>query len=225
MGIIMNDKLIIIGIGEIANIAYEYFSEDSMYDIKGFAVNSQYKKVDVFRGLPVFDVEKLKNIYSPKECKIFVAMGNGKLNYERTSMFYRIKEQGYTFANYISSNAFIWKNVSIGENCFILENNVLQPFVSIGDNVFIWSGNHIGHQTHIANNCFITSHVVISGMCNIGENTFIGVNSSVSEYINIAKDNYIAMATVINKNTKENSIYKGNPAQTFDVTAKEYCEV
>lgn len=221
----MSDKLILIGTGEIANIAYEYFMKDSPYEIMGFAVNSEYKTTNKFRNLPVYCVENLSNEYPPESCKVFIAMGNGRLNYDRTHMYNVMKKKGYTCASYINSHSIIWHNVILGENCFILEQNVLQPFTTIGNNVFMWSGNHLGHQSHIRDNCFISSHVVISGMCEIGENTFMGVNSSVAHSVKIAKDNYIAMGAAINKNTKENSIYRGNPAQTFDITAKEYCGV
>ena len=52
-----------------------------------------------------------------------------------------------------------------GDNCFILEDNTVQPFVTIGNNVTLWSGNHIGHDSVIEDDCFISSHVVVSGTC------------------------------------------------------------
>ena len=55
-----------------------------------------------------------------------------------------------------------------GDNCFILEDNTIQPFVSIGNNVTLWSGNHIGHDSTIDDHCFIASHVVVSGHVRVG---------------------------------------------------------
>ena len=55
-----------------------------------------------------------------------------------------------------------------GDNCFILEDNTVQPFVRIGSNVTLWSGNHIGHDSTIGDHCFISSHVVVSGHVDIG---------------------------------------------------------
>ena len=79
-----------------------------------------------------------------------------------------------TPASYVSPRAFVWRNVKLGEHCFIFENNVLQPFVNIGDNVVLWSGNHIGHHSKIGDHCFVSSHVVVSGFCDIGANCFLG---------------------------------------------------
>ncbi|MCV3429706.1 acetyltransferase [Campylobacter lari] len=218
-------KLIIIGTGETANLAYEYFTYDSDYEVIAFAVNKSYRKEDSFKSLPVINLEDIELKYNKDEIFLFVALASEKLNYNRAKIYNYCKKKGYRFASYISSKAFIWHNVEIGENCFILENNTLQPFTKIGNNVTLWSGNHIGHQTQIEDNVFITSHVVISGFCTIGENTFIGVNSSIADNIKIAKNNFIALGTVINKNTEENKIYRGNPAEPSKISAKKFCKV
>lgn len=221
----MNKKIVIIGIGETANLAYEYFTYDSDFDVVAFAVDGEYIQQDTFKNLPVVSIDEIVTLYPSHLYYVFVAFGSGELNYQRTKMYHRIKALGYKCASYISKQAFVWHNVEIGENCFILEDNTLQPFTKIGNNVIMWSGNHIGHQSKICDNCFITSHVVISGFCEIGENTFIGVNSSVADGIKIAKDNFIAMSSSINKNTLENSIYRGNPSIIAPISAKKFCRV
>lgn len=218
-------KLVIIGTGEISKVVSEYFQKDSTYEIVAYAENNDYIKKDSFNNLKIFPLETIEDFFSPLECEIFVALGNGQLNYCRTKIYNYVKKLGYKCASYISSRAFVWDNVPIGENCLILENNVIQPYTAIGNNVFMWSGNHLGHSSQINNNCFISSHVVISGMCIIGENTFIGVNSTIADNITIGRDNYIAMATAINKNTDDNSIYKGNPPVCMPIGAKEFCKV
>lgn len=221
----MNKKLIIIGTGETANLAYEYFTQDSDYEVAAFAVNREYRREDIFRNFPVVDFEGVEKSFPPAEFEAFVAMGSGELNYARTRMYQQTKSKGYRLTSYVSSRAFVWHNVIIGENCFILENNTLQPFTSVGNNVVMWSGNHLGHQSVIQDNCFITSHVVISGYCEIGHNTFIGVNASIADNVKVAPDNFIAMGCVINKNTEENKIYKGNPAAAASISAKYFCNV
>lgn len=224
-GVRKDKKLFIVGAGEIANIAHEYFLYDSSYEVVGFAVNKEFINQDSFKGLPVIPIENVLEIYNPDNYYAFVAFGNGMLNYQRTRMYKYLKSIGYKFASYISSRAFVWNNVKIGENCFILEDNTLQPFVEVGNNVVVWSGNHLGHSSVIKDNCFITSHVVISGLCEIGENTYMGVNSAIADRLVIAKDNYIAMGAMVNKSTAENSIYTGNPAQASKVSAKRFCKV
>ena len=54
-----------------------------------------------------------------------------------------VKKKGFQLS-YISTKAFVGVLPNL-ENCFILENNVIQHGVTIGNNVTLWSGNHIGH--------------------------------------------------------------------------------
>jgi sugar O-acyltransferase (sialic acid O-acetyltransferase NeuD family) len=201
-------KVIIVGIGETGLIAYEYFQFDSCYEVVAFSANEEYITEPIINELPVVPFETLEEKYTLDEYEVYVAISSGKLNRNRTKVYNEIKEKGYKCASYISSRAFVWQNVEIGENCFIFEDNTLQPFVKIGNNVTLWSGNHIGHNTTIKNNCFISSHCVISGFCEIGENSFLGVNCTIEDNIKIAKDNFIGAGTLIQKDTNEKDFYQ-----------------
>jgi sugar O-acyltransferase (sialic acid O-acetyltransferase NeuD family) len=219
------NKLIIIGTGETALLAYEYFSKDSNMQVTAFAVHSAYKKIDKLCGLPVIELETIAESHPPTDTIVFVALSSTHLNRDRKKLYLNLKRQGYSFASYISSQAFVWDNVEIGDNCFILENNVLQPFTRIGNNVTLWSGNHIGHRTVVKDHAFISSHCVISGFCEIGEFSFLGVNASVGDNLTIAADNFIGMGSVVNKNTEANGLYVGNPAVRHKLEAKRFCKV
>jgi sugar O-acyltransferase (sialic acid O-acetyltransferase NeuD family) len=201
-------KLVIIGLGETADIAYEYFTCDSDFEVAGFSVDRAYMDKPEFHGLPVVPLEEIEEHFPPAAYQAFVAVSSTKLNRVRTRLYREVKERGYVCASYISSRAFVWRNAEIGENCFIFEDNTIQPFVKIGNNVILWSGNHIGHNTVIRDNCFIASHVVVSGFCDIGENCFLGVNSTVINNITVAKDCFIGAGALIQKNTEEGKVYQ-----------------
>ena len=206
-------KLVIVGDGETAELAYEYFTHDSPHDVVAFCVEQAYRtKAELF-GLPIVDFEEIGRLYSPSAYSAFVAISYTQLNRVRTRLYRAMKEKGYALVSYVSSRAFVWRNVTIGENCLIMENNVLQYSVRVGDNVVLWSGNHVGHQTAIGDNVFVSSHVVISGYCNIGENCFLGVNSCIANNVVIGKDCLVAMGSVVSKNTEAGKVYAGNPAR------------
>ncbi|MDR5702653.1 MAG: acetyltransferase [Thermofilaceae archaeon] len=210
---IKTTKLVIVGDGETAGIAYEYFTHDSPYEVVAFSVEEKYLKKKELFGLPVVPFEELEYVFSPSHHKVFVAISYTQLNRVRTKLYHKVKKKGFACVSYVSSKAFVWKNVEIGENCFIFENNVLQYHVKIGNNVILWSGNHIGHRTTIGDNCYISSHVVISGFCEIGENCFFGVNSCVADHVKIARDCVIGAGAVVLKDTEERKVYIGNPAK------------
>jgi len=222
---IKSKKLVIVGVGNIAISAYEYFSFDSFYEIVAFSINKNFIKDSKFINLPIVPLEDIENYFDTINYEIFVAIGDSHLNKDRERVYKFLKEKNYKFANYISSKAFVWRDVKIGENCFILENNVIQHGVEIGNNVTLWSGNHIGHFAKILDNCFITSHVVISGYSVIGKNCFIGVNASISNNIEIGEFNFIGLGAIINKSTEENSLYFSVPSEKSKVSAKRFCKI
>jgi len=183
-----NEKLIIVGDGEFAMIAYEYFTYDSPYEVVAFSAEKNFIKHPELNGLPVIPFEDLENVFDVNKFKVFIAITFTQLNRVRTRLYNEAKRKGFSFASYISSKAFVWKNAELGENTFIFENNVIQPFTKIGNNVILWSGNHLGHRSEIKDHCYISSHVVISGYCEIGESCFLGVNSTLANNIIIDRD-------------------------------------
>lgn len=210
-------RIVVVGDGETAELAYEYFTHDSTYEVVAFSVETAYLKRTTLFDLPVVPFEQLETLYPPSEYPVFVAISYTKLNRVRARLYLDAKARGYRFVSYVSSRAFVWRNVRIGENCFILEHNVLQYSVTIGNNVVLWSGNHIGHQTTVCDHCFVSSHVVISGYCEVGEYCFMGVNSCVANNVKIARNCLIGMGAVVNRDTQEGRVYPGSRAQASGV--------
>lgn len=206
------EKIVIVGDGETAGLAYEYFTYDSPHEVVAFSVENKYLKQTALFQLPVVAFEELEELYDPASYKIFVAISYTQLNRIRTRLYRQARDRGYSFVSYISSKAFVWRNAVVGENCFILEHNIIQYGVKIGNNVTMWGANHVGHGSTIKDNCFITGHVVISGHCEIGESCFLGANSCVGDNLKVAADCVIGAGAVVLKETEPRKVYRGNPA-------------
>jgi sugar O-acyltransferase (sialic acid O-acetyltransferase NeuD family) len=200
-------QLIIVGDSAFAEVAYEYFTHDSDYQVVAFSVERAYRNRETLFGLDVVPLEELDAHYSPTDHDVFVAIVYTQLNRLRVRLCQSVKTKGYKLARYVSSKAFVWHNVTLGENCFVFEDNTVQPFVKIGDNVVLWSGNHIGHHSVIRDNVFISSHVVISGFVDVGENGFLGVNAAIGNNLKIAKDNWIGPGVTITKDTEPGNMF------------------
>ena len=152
--------------------------------------------------------EELERHYDPATHSAHAALVYTQVNRLRRRLTAAAKAKGYALASYVSSRAFVWRNVELGEHCFIFEDNTVQPFVKVGANVIMWSGNHIGHHSTIRDNVFIASHAVISGTCDIGENSFIGVNATLANDITIGADNWIGPNVVITRDTDPNTTWR-----------------
>jgi sugar O-acyltransferase (sialic acid O-acetyltransferase NeuD family) len=210
----MPERIVIVGAGEQADIAYEYFTHDSPHEVVAFAVEAAYLEVPEHEGLPVIALEELPERFPPSRHQAFVAIAAQQLNRVRRRLFDHVKAQGYTCASFVSPHAFVWRNVTIGENCFVFEHNVLQHHVTIGDNCVLWSGNHLGHRTVVEEDVFMASHVVVSGYCRIGARSFVGVNSTFGDGLSIAEDSVIGAGAVVVRSIEEpRGVHVGNPAR------------
>jgi len=208
-------KLVIVGDSAFAEIAFEYFTWDSPYQVAAFAVERQYVTRTEFLGVPVVAFEDVQGMYAPAEHHFFAALVYTQQNKLRTRLYRAAKEKGYKPASYISPHAFIWRDVQIGEHCFIFEHNVIQPRVTIGNNVILWSGNHVGHHSSVNDNCFISSHVVVSGFCTIGESCFMGVNATVANNITIGNHVLVGAGALVLSDVPHRKVVAGkwhNPA-------------
>lgn len=215
------EKVIIFGIKDFAELAHYYLTHDSSCEVIGFTVHRKYlPESKTFRDLPVVPFEEIASIYSPKEYSMFAPLSPKSMNRLRASVYNEIKAKGYKCISYISSKATIFEN-AIGDNCFILEDNTIQPFTSIGNNVVLWSGNHIGHHGQIKDHAFFTSHVVLSGHCIVEPYCFFGVNSTIHDGIHIAEGTLVAMSASIIRNTEPWGVYKGIPAMKGNISSKD----
>lgn len=223
----MKKKLLIFGAGETATIAAEFFLADTREVLAGFVVDDIFWTENMTQhGYPVYPISQIRDSFSTKKYKFFVALSYGELNRQRLKAFNLIDALEFEITSYISSNAMIWRTSEIGRNCMIFEGNNIQHRAKIEDNVILWSGNHIGHGSTIGNSVYISSHACIAGEVDIRDRSFIGVNSTIIDKVAVKEDCFITAGTLINKSTKPNSIYSGNPGvRNEKVTAKKFFKV
>ncbi|WP_395757185.1 acetyltransferase [Achromobacter sp. EB05] len=199
--------IVIFGTGDIAELAHFYFSEDAQRQVVAFTVDREYLGDGRFCGRPVIAFDEITRAYPPDSYEMFIALSYSGLNQLRKAKFLAAQGLGYTLASYVSSRCTYLSKQPPGQNCFILEDNTIQPFVVIGDNVTLWSGNHIGHHSSVGSHCFLASHVVVSGGVNIGERCFIGVNATLRDHITIGENCVIGAAVTLLADAAPEGVY------------------
>src|SRR4051794_13308005 len=179
--------LVVFGTGQIAELAEFYFAYDGDCRVVAFTVDGAYLREDHFLGRPVVPFESVAELFRPESFGMFVAVSYAKVNALRTEKVAAARTLGYGLASYLSSRATVFRDFELKENCFILEDNTIQPFASIGANVTLWSGNHIGHHSVVEDDVFVASHVVVSGGVHIGRGSFVGVNVTLRDGVKIGQ--------------------------------------
>lgn len=216
------EKVVIFGLEDNALLAHYYLTHDSDHEVVAFSVTEEFMpKMATFNKLPIVQFEKIENEFPPSEFKFFAPMTYRNMNSVRSSIYSRIKRKGYKFVSYINSSTTLSENSVVGENCFILENNTIQPFVKIKNNVVIWVGNYIGHHSLIKSHTFFASHVVLAGNCTVEPYCFFGVNSTIRDNLSIAKGSLIGMSACVTHNTEPWGVYTGVPAKKGKIPSKK----
>lgn len=213
--------VVLFGTGDFARIAHVYLTEDSPHDVAAFTVDEAYIEQPTLLGKPVVPFERLTETHPPDQYSMYVAIGFSGVNRVRREIYERVKSLGYELISYVSSEAHLVTGVEIGDNCFIFEANVIQPFVRIGNDVVLWSGNHIGHDSTIGDHCFIASHVVVSGNCTIGDSCFIGVNATFRDGVTVGRECVIGAGALIMKDTAPGDVYSVRGTQPSDTKSWE----
>jgi sugar O-acyltransferase (sialic acid O-acetyltransferase NeuD family) len=209
-------KVVIFGSSDIADVVYYYLTRDSEHEIVAFTVDGDYLTADTFQGLPMVPYEKLAEYYPPDRYQLFIAISYLRVNQLRKQKYLDAKQRGYKFISYVSSKAF-YHHTPVGENSFITERNLIQPFVSIGNNCILLGANYIGHHSVINDHCFISSDVSIGGGVTVGESTFIGLNATIRNSISIGKENIIGAGSIILTDTEDRAVYSPGGTPKFAV--------
>jgi acetyltransferase-like isoleucine patch superfamily enzyme len=199
-------RLVIFGTGDIARLANFYFTRDSPHEVVAFTVDAEYRRGDSFEGLPLVDSSEVVSRFPPGEHEMFVAISYARMNQIRAAKYAQMKSAGYRLVSYVSSRCSYLSDHPPGDNCFILEDNTIQPFVRIGNDVTL---------------CFLTSHVVVSGNVRVRPYCFIGVNATIRNSIEIAPATLVGAGAVIMKNTREKGVYLPQRAERFSKSSDE----
>ena len=213
-------KIIIFGTGELAQRIF-YYLRDSEDKVVAFSANESNIDSNELLGLPVVAFENIEEKYSPEEFSMFIALAYSDMNKKRAKFFDEAKSKGYELYSYVHPSTKIWDEFEMGENCFILAENIIQPFVKIGDNVLIGCNNLISHNTVIENNCFLTSNITLGGHITVGSNSFIGLSATINQRIKIGKECIIGAGTLITKDVNDKEVYAENSSKKLPQSSDE----
>lgn len=214
-------RVVLFGTGDFARVARIYLDADSPHEVVAYTVHERFIGETELDGLPVVSFEELERTHPPGDHSMFVAIGFSRVNQARAEIYAECKRRGYELITYVNSNASRYGPIEIGDNCFVFEQNVIQPRVSIGNDVILWSGNHIGHDSAIGDHCFVASHAVVSGNVTIGEFCFVGVNATFRDGVHVAPRCVIGANALIMKDTVEGGVYAVRGTEPRDVKSWE----
>lgn len=151
----------------------------------------------------------------PYPLSVVLAIGKPKI---LKAVFLKITNPLIEFPNIIAPDASILDidNFSMGKGNILCSFSSMSCNVRLGDfNVF---NNRVslGHDIRVGDfNSFMTASRISGGTC-VGTLNFFGVAAVVLPGVKVSRETTIGANSVVMRNTKDNSVYIGNPAKKFD---------
>jgi sugar O-acyltransferase (sialic acid O-acetyltransferase NeuD family) len=218
-------KVVLFGSEKMAQLCHFFLTHDSAYEVVAFTIDGRYIKSNALWGLPLVAFEDIQHSYPPDDYAMFIAVGYQKLNTLRADRYREAREKGYEMITYVSSKCNLWGEVTIGDNCFISENTVMNPWAVIGNNVIIRNTVFIGHDASIGDHCWISNHSSINGHVTIEPYCFIGSNTTVRDKVTIRKECLIGAGSVILSDTQEKEVYISKPAELYPLDSARFVQL
>lgn len=178
--------IVFFGTGHSAEVAKVYLDKYSDHRVVGFTVDPQYATTDTFLGLPLVPWDRLEAMFPPTAVELLGPISYARMNEFRRDRYREGKSRGYRYASFIHPDCHIHA-AEIGEHCFILEANIIEPFVRIGSNLVMWGACHVGHHAVIGHDCFISANSVIGGRDRIGDRCFLGAGVYIPPDVTIGE--------------------------------------
>jgi UDP-3-O-[3-hydroxymyristoyl] glucosamine N-acyltransferase len=201
--------LVIFGTGYSAEVAKVYLERYSRHRIVGFTVDAPYTTSGSFHGIPIVAWDRLEQVFPPGQVELLGPISYHRMNEFRRDRFREGKARNYRFASFIHPESNI-NTQDIGEHCFFLERNIVEPFAKIGDNVVMWGGCHIGHHVVIGDDCFLSGDVTLGARTRIGERCFLAARSAVAVDITIGDTCILGFGVAVQQDLASGSVVANN---------------
>ena len=219
----MNHRIVIYGNGDVASVAVCYFRHDSPHDVVALTVDRTVITTGTLLDIPVIPFDEIEAHFPPQEYKMHVAIGFAGMNILRAKKYCEAKAKGYEFVSCISSKAVLYPDLSIGDNCCIGANTVIQPFATVGNDVIIRDNCVIGHHTQIMDHCFIGIGAAVSGNVTMGTSSLLGSNATLKDNIRIGNECLIGAGVTMLQDSGDQEVYINKLAKKLAISSDKLC--
>lgn len=218
-------KVVLFGTGRGADVAYRFLRSDTDHEICGFTVDRKHLRTDRFHDLSVVAFEEVAERFPPSEHAMLVLLGYQEMNGLRARKYEEARAKGYQFISYANSHFCRPEPLSVGGNCFILDNQSISLDVKIGNNVVMWSSNHIGDLSLIEDHVWISSHVTIAAGVVAGAGSFLGVGATIGNNVRLGARTFVGANALVTSDTPDDSVWLATGREAPDVPSTAFLRV
>jgi len=223
-------KIVIFGVGKIADVAFHHITRDSQFEVVAFAVNRDWLPASspgqcLHKDRPLVAFEEVEQLFPANAFSMFVAIGYHELNAVRAQKYLEAKNKGYELVSYVSPRADTGPWQVMGDNCLILDGVGIQPGATIGNNVSVWNNSLVGHHSSIADHCWLAAGTTVGGASSIGARCFLGLNATVGGEVNIGSDSFLGGGSLVVKSAAEKSVFVERGTEKFRLDSTQFLKM
>lgn len=213
-----SESIIIYGAGglgrEVACLIKVINSEKEQWKFLGFVDDSVPPGTDLTYGKVLGKCDYL-NSYD-KKVAVVIAVGNPTV---MRTIYDKISNHNVWFPTIIAPDVKIFdkESVIIGEGNLITFGCRISCSVSIGNFNLLNGCVSLGHDVKLGDFNVLMPDVRVSGETHIGKDNFLGARSFVAQRLRIGNRTKISAGSIVMRNTKDNALYMGNPAQRIKI--------
>lgn len=202
-------KLVIIGSGSqgrmIRNVIENY---DLGYCVWGF-LDEQYESLFLEGGVERGPISLAPSLYQDENISFIIAIGDPENKFE---MAQSLGFQEERYATIIHPYAYVDPSTDVGYGVYVSANATVMHQGTIGNHTFILAGATLEYETRVADCVLIAANTTISGNVAIQNQVFVGAGSVITQGRNIGSHTIIGASATVLKDVPDHSIAIGTPA-------------
>jgi sugar O-acyltransferase (sialic acid O-acetyltransferase NeuD family) len=206
-------KILIIGAGGHSKVVVDIIIHQKMYEIIGFIDNNLQIDSAILGYKVLGKEEDLLNLMDKFSISSgIVAIGDNAI---RSKVVERIKKvsKDFKFINCIHPNSNIAFDVEIGEGNVVMSGATINTSSKVGDHCILNTNSSIDHDNKISNFVSIAPNSVSGGNVTVNQFSAIGIGATIQHKVSIGSNCIIGAHSLVNKDTKPDSVYFGLPAK------------
>jgi len=139
-----------------------------------------------------------------------ISVGQIGVNELRSNLFSKILNLGFVSPVVTSPLAYVSPHAVVGMGTVVMHHATINAGASIGNNCIINSQVLVEHDVVVEDHCHIATGAIINGGSSVGRSSFIGSASTVRESIKIGTMCAIGMGVIVLHDILANSQFVGD---------------
>lgn len=188
----MLDSILLIGSGGHARACIDVIEQEGRFMVAGL-VGLQDEVGTKVLGYPVLGTDADLPVLLREYDNALVVVGQIKTPEPRIRLFTLLEKMGCNLPIIVSPHAYVSKHSSLGAGTIVLHGAIVNAAVTVGKNCIINSQALVEHDVKISDHCHIATAAAINSGVIIGAGTFVGSNSSVRQCAKIGERCLVGM--------------------------------